>query len=210
MIQQRKDEVTDYDPPIDRTQELMGYEKPNRLKDIIEWLRTIVFALLFAIIIMFFFTPTIVKEHSMEPNFSENDYVILSKKAYEFFGDPKRGDVIVFKSHIPLENGEKNHNKLLIKRVIGVPGDTIDINNGKVFVNGTELKEDYISVDYTLGNVVDKKVGKNQYFCLGDNRPVSLDSRSGTVGMVSRDSIVGKAVFRLLPVKKMGLIKNPF
>ena len=93
-----------------------------------EWIKDIIIAIVIALIVVQFIKPTIVKQSSMEPNFYENDYLFVSKQSYTF-GEPKRGDVVVVHSALLRENGDE---KLLIKRVIGLPGDKIDISDGKV------------------------------------------------------------------------------
>lgn len=175
-----------------------------------EWLRDVVIAVLIAILIMQFIRPTIVKQSSMEPTFYENHYLILSKQAYGLFGnEPQPGEIVVFQSDLLDENGRE---KLLIKRVIGVPGDTIQIRNGKVYRNGDLLKEEYLAEGcLTYPEYVDEetyRVPTGQYFLMGDHREVSVDSRAEEVGFVPGDLIVGKVVFRLYPFDQMGVIKS--
>ncbi len=175
-----------------------------------EWLRDVVIAVLIAILIMQFIRPTIVKQSSMEPTFYENHYLILSKQAYGLFGnEPQPGEIVVFQSDLLDENGRE---KLLIKRVIGVPGDTIQIRNGKVYRNGDLLQEEYLAEGcLTYPEYVDEetyRVPTGQYFLMGDHREVSVDSRDEDVGFVPGDLIVGKVVFRLYPFDQMGVIKS--
>ena len=141
----------------------------------------------------------------MEPNFNANDYLFISKMSYKMH-DIKRGDVIVFHSDLLTETGQK---KLLIKRVIGLPGDQIDINNGKLYINGKLQHESYIKEQYTSGSIDGLVVPKGKLFCMGDNRRVSIDSRYEEVGCVSESKVVGKVVFRLYPFNKIGVIHNP-
>ena len=171
-----------------------------------EWIKDILIAIVIAIVVVQFIKPTIVKESSMEPNFYENDYLFVSKQSYTF-GEPKRGDVVVFHSSLVQENGDE---KLLIKRIVGLPGETIDISDGKVYINGEELKEDYTKEGYTSGEISGLVVPEGEVFCMGDNRRVSIDSRSDDVGCIDIDDIVGKVVFRLSPFSEIGMIKNPF
>lgn len=177
-------------------------------KELLLWVKDILIAVLVAIIIMQFIKPTLVKESSMEPNFIENDYLFVNRQSYKLLGgNPERGDVIVFKSHLTDSNGNQ---KLLIKRVIGVPGDVINIKDGEVFINDKQIDDDYTKERYTNGNIEDLRVPKDKYFCMGDNRTVSIDSRFPEVGFVDKDQIVGKVVFRAFPFKKAGTIKNPY
>ncbi len=165
-----------------------------------EWIRDIVIAILVAVAILQFIKPTIVKESSMEPTLYENHYIFLSRQAYNLFGDPQRGDIIVFDSDLPLDNGQT---KKLIKRVIGLPGEHVLIQDGCVYIDEQLLTEPYIK-DGTTSGYVDIVVPEGKLFCMGDNRLVSIDSRDERVGCVDEDRIVGKAVFRLYPFKLFG------
>ena len=112
------------------------------MKEAMGWVRDIVIAIIIAAIILFFFKPIIIQQESMQPTFYSNDYVVVSKQSYSIFGDIERGDVIVFRSSLLDENGDQ---KSLIKRVIGLPGDTIEIKNGYVILNGVTIHEDYLA-----------------------------------------------------------------
>ncbi len=166
-----------------------------------EWIRDIAIAVVIALAILAFIKPTIVKETSMENTLHSNDYVFVSKQAYKIFGDPEVGDIIVFKSDIEGANGK---NKLLIKRVIGLPGDTISISAGLVYRNGEALDEPYTKDGFTTGDAGEKTVPEGYLYVLGDNRIVSLDSRYDEVGFIDIDDVVGKAFFRLYPFSSMG------
>ena len=188
--------------------EILEEEKPGIGRILLEWAKDIVIAIIIALIVMQFIKPTIVQQRSMEPNFYTNDYVLVSKQSYGLFRQtPKLGDVIIFATDQTTDKGEE---KLLIKRVIGVPGDVITIRGGKVYINGEVIDDSYTADQFTTGDIVDLVVPENKVFCLGDNRGVSIDSRSSEIGFVDFDSIVGKAVFRLYPFSSMGRIKNPY
>ena len=182
----------------------------GRKQIILEWVRDIVIAIVIALAISMVIKPTVVKESSMEPNFYQNDYIFLNRIAYKFGHRPEKGDVIVFKSHSDNLLDKKGKNKLLIKRVIGVPGDTINIADGEVYINGELDDQSYTNDGETNGTVKDLKVPEGKLFCMGDNRFVSVDSRSKDVKLVDQDTIVGKAVFRLLPLGKMGVLHNVY
>ncbi|MGI6731842.1 MAG: signal peptidase I [Anaerovoracaceae bacterium] len=167
------------------------------------WIKDILIAVIAAIIIMQFIKPTIVKESSMQPTLYENNYIFLSKQSYRF-GKPAHGDIIVFHSDLKTVTGKE---KLLIKRVIGLPGETIMIKDGKVYINGEELEEPYLLEPITPGFLEETLVPENSLFVMGDNRMNSTDSRDSNVGFVELDEVVGKAVLRLYPFKDIGPIR---
>jgi signal peptidase I len=130
----------------------------------------------------------------MQPGLIDNQYVMVNKMAY-WFRNPERGDVIVF--HNP-----QNPNEDLIKRVIGLPGDTIQTDSNRVLVNNVPLDEkSYINAPTNAilnPGAKEWQVPPNQYFVLGDNRPVSFDSRY--IGPIPKDYIVGKAIMVFWPL----------
>jgi signal peptidase I len=168
-----------------------------------EWIRDIIIAVAVAVLVMQFIKPTIVKEHSMEPTLYENNYIFLSKQQYTFT-DINRGQIVVFRSNIETENGA---DKLLIKRVIALPGDTISISDGFVYLNGEVFAESYIKEPFTSGYVEEMTIPAGRAFVMGDNRQQSLDSRSDSVGLISTDTIIGMAVFRVFPFNQFGRLR---
>ncbi|MFR9193708.1 MAG: signal peptidase I [Anaerovoracaceae bacterium] len=167
------------------------------MKEAMGWVRDIVIAIIIAAIILFFFKPIIIQQESMQPTFYSNDYVVVSKQSYSIFGDIERGDVIVFRSSLLDENGDQ---KSLIKRVIGLPGDTIEIKNGYVILNGVTIQEDYLAEQGVSGEMEQITVDEDKIFVMGDNRAVSQDSRSPEVGQVDQDTVIGKVVLRIFPL----------
>ncbi len=170
--------------------------------EIVEWIKTIILSLVIALVITTFVKPTIVKNYSMSPTLEENDFLLINRFLYKRT-EPKKGDIVVFKSNLKTENG---NDKLLIKRVIAVPGDKLLINDGQVFVNDVLLEEDYIPGVYTNG-YIDTVIPEGKVFVMGDNRGNSLDSRDPSLGLVDFDAIMGKAFVRLFPFNKIGLLK---
>lgn len=162
-------------------------------KEIFEWIKTIALALVIAGVITTFARPSLVIGPSMEPTL-ENYNMLLMERISLFTKLPDRGDIIVFKSELALNSFMK---KSLIKRVIGIEGDHIQIFGGEVIVNGQKLTENYIN-SLTYGEI-DVVVPDGHVFVLGDNRQVSRDSRDGAVGFVSKNSIKGKAYIRIYP-----------
>lgn len=174
--------------------------------DIVE---TVVVALsIFLVIYLFFMQPHQVSGQSMEPNFHDGEYVLTDKVSYQT-GEPQRGDVVVF--HAPERSGcPEGTGCDFIKRILGLPGDTIAVRDNVFWVNGSPLSEPYISEEiltkpgnYTEGGR-EISLGQNEYFVVGDNRPFSSDSR--VWGPIGKEEIVGRAFFRYFPVDRMGII----
>lgn len=161
-----------------------------------EWIRDILIALVIAGIILFFLKPIVVKQESMQPTFYSDDYVLVSRQAYGILGEIERGDVIIFESDLLDATG---NNKNLIKRVIGLPGDTVEIKNGYVYLNDRIMNEPYVAEQGMSGQMEKVTVEEGKVFAMGDNRRVSQDSRSASVGQVDQDTIVGKVVLRIYP-----------
>ena len=133
---------------------------------------------------------------SMEPSFHENQYVLVDKLSYKI-GDPQRGDVVVFNYPLATERD-------FIKRVIGLPGETVTIGGGEVSINGVPLHEPYISQEPDYNG--SWTLGASDYFVLGDNRNSSLDSHSW--GPLDRHYLIGRAVFVYWPPSLWGLVPH--
>lgn len=177
----------------------------NFLLDTVQTL-LIVFAV-FLVIYVFLFRPFQVSGDSMLPTFLDKEYILTNIIALKF-GSPKQGDVIVFKA-------PNDPEKDFIKRVIGVPGDTVMIRNGDVYVNGILLDQSaYLNPGVkTYGGSFLREntpvtVLPDSYFVLGDNRSGSSDSREW--GFVPLDNIKGKSFFVYWPLDKMGIVNNPY
>ncbi len=145
---------------------------------------------------------TVVSGSSMESTLSDGDHLIINKISYRF-SDPKRFDIVVF----PYEYEEDTY---YIKRVIGLPGETIWLNDGKIYINGEVLEEDYGLETFTDAGIAAEPIvlGEDEYFLMGDNRNRSKDSRDPLVGVVNGDDFVGKAVFRIWPFGRIGSIND--
>ena len=163
-----------------------------------ELIRDIAVALVIVLILTSVIKPTIVKESSMEPTLFENHYLIVNKLAYKT-GEAQRGDIIVFESDLETEDGDK---KLLIKRIVGLPGETVTVSGGEVYIDGQLIEEDYLKDGITPGEITDCQVPEGQLFVMGDNRVVSIDSRE--LGCIDQDTVMGKAVLRLYPFNEIG------
>ena len=165
-------------------------------KEIFEWIATILAAVLVALFINnFIIVNATVPSSSMEKTIMTNDRVIGLRLAYRD-SDPERGDIVIFKF-------PDNEKILYIKRVIGMPGETVEIHNGEVTIDGEILSEPYLTTT-TEGDFGPYIVSEGHYFMMGDNRNNSADSRYWNNTYLSRDKIVGKAVLRYWPsVKKL-------
>ena len=153
---------------------------------------------------LFLFQPFIVRGSSMEPNFHTRDYLIVDEISYRF-SEPKRGEVIVFKN--PKDTSQK-----FIKRIIGLPGETVQIKEGKVIIfnddEGRILNDSSYLADITQtpGNIT-ISLKENEYFVLGDNRLFSYDSEDW--GALSRENIIGKVFVRIFPIPSFAKIETP-
>ena len=166
-----------------------------------EWIKDILIAIVVAFLVLQFIKPTIVQEHSMENTLQPNDYLFISKQSYHLFGDPQRGDIIVFHSALTTAEGAE---KLLVKRIIALPGDTISITGGVVYINGEAQDEPYTKDGYTNTEMEEITIPDGKLFCMGDNRQNSRDSRDSLIGLVDEDDVLGKAVLRLFPFSRFG------
>ena len=163
--------------------------------------REIVLTIIFALVLFFLLQATvqsfIVVGVSMKPNFESGQRLLVNKATY-YFHEPERGDVLIFKSPGSIRDD-------YIKRLIGLPGDTVEIKNKAVFVNGDKLDETYIRnpPNYTIK---EQKIPEDSYFVLGDNRNNSNDSHNGWV--VPRQNIIGKAWLSIWPPDKWGPVPD--
>lgn len=167
------------------------------------WLKEILVivlcALALAVVLKSFIIDTrAIPSSSMVPTIEEGDRVILWRLAYIFNSSPERGDIIVFNP--PAELNEKDD---LIKRVIGLPGETVEIKNGLVYIDGDPLDEDYLKEppDYEFEPVT---VPEDSYFMMGDNRNNSKDSHEWINPFIHEDEIKGKAIYRYWPLSRFG------
>lgn len=165
------------------------------------WIRDLAFSVLIAVVlIVFIYQPVKVEGTSMMPALTDQERIFINKFTYKFgIGSIERGDMVVFwYPHDPT--------KSYIKRVIGLPGDTVEIGSGNVFVNGRQLEEDYVTGEYRdHTSYPPVSVKPDSYYVLGDHRSSSNDSRMW--GTVERGYIYGKAVFVYWPLDKMGRLR---
>lgn len=182
-------------------------------KEILEWIKSIVLALVLALAITYFIKGTMVHGASMKPTLTHEDFLIVIKSK-----NIKYGDIVIINTDLeitskdiedlgPIGKFKIGKTKSLIKRAIAVEGDSIEISNGEVFLNGEKLEENYINGSDTFGDTFIKKIPEGKVFVMGDNRGNSLDSRNGEIGLVDIQNIKGKAIWRLYPFSKVGKLK---
>lgn len=177
-----------------------------------------VICLIVYLILHFVGQRTEVNGDSMDTTLADGQSLIMDKLSYRFH-DPERFDIVIFPGPeemivepTPVDRllHRKSRSPYFIKRVIGLPGETIQIIDGKVYIDGKELTEDV----YGITDYIDEPgiaanpltLGKDEYFCMGDNRPVSYDSRYEAVGPVKRSEFVGKVWIRIWPLDKFGKV----
>ncbi len=169
-------------------------------KTLIEIALIIGIAFQLALLIRLFVIPTAISGNSMEPGIHDKDYVLANRQVTGS-EELQRGDIILFRSHL---KDESQQEKVLIKRVIAVPGEQVQVTGGKVYINGEALEEDYIKDGTTDGEIPKVTVPEGAVFCLGDNRLQSRDSRDFAVWFVYDEEIIGKVFFRLYPFSGFG------
>ena len=151
------------------------------------------------IIRTFLIQPFLVSGASMEPNFSNGNYLLIDEITYRF-REPERGEVVVFRS-------PQDGSTFFIKRIVGLPDEIIAIKNNQIFIDGQVLEEDYLAPNVRTAGLADWTLEADEYFVLGDNRFNSFDSRNW--GPLNRKQIIGVARLRLLPVNEFEVFGSP-
>ncbi|HLR60139.1 MAG TPA: signal peptidase I [Pseudogracilibacillus sp.] len=165
---------------------------------LVKWIKASLIAIILAIILnTFIFSSSIVEGISMEPTLIDNDRIIFNKLIY-IISQPERGDIIII----------KQRDKKYIKRVIALPGETIEMSNHKLYIDSVEQPTSYVdpSDEILTGSFGPLKVPKEHYFVMGDNRLVSKDSRN-ELGLIKRDEIIGKSEFIISPFNRWSRTK---
>ena len=178
-------------------------EPKGILKELLGWIVYIADIIgLTWLIITFVGQRTRVSGHSMEATLHDGDNLIVDKLSYRF-RDPKRFEIIVF----PYSHKE---NTYYIKRIIGLPGETVQVKDGYVYIDGEKLDENYgLEVMEDAGIAAEPiELGEDEYFVLGDNRNHSSDSRDPSVGILHRDELIGRAWIRIWPLDSIGVIPH--
>ena len=191
-------------PPFEDNDEKAENSDNTVIKEILDWAKHIAVAVAIGLLLVFFVVQrNEVVGSSMVPNLNEDDQLLVQKISRLFSGGIGYEDIITINAdglyNRPLS--EKN----IIKRVIGIPGDKIDIENGEVYRNDIKLDEKYldsVTTDERNEKYSHIVLDDDEFYVLGDNRPVSLDSR--TFGPITRDRIIGEVLFRILPLDSFG------
>jgi len=172
---------------------------------ILEILQMVVLAAIVVLPIRYFiFQPFLVQGQCMEPNFENRDYLIVDEISFRF-REPKRGEVVVFRYPY-------NPSQRYIKRIIGLPGETLEIKDNKVIIYSEGKaqvldEKGYLSPDVLTAGELRIRLDENEYFVLGDNRGVAFDSRRW--GLLPRKNIIGRVIFRLWPITALAKIEPP-
>jgi len=172
-----------------------------RLKHwMVDWTETILVAFFLALVIRAFFLQVFwIPSSSMVPTLNINDRVVVNKIA-PFFRDPRRFEVIVFRLHATRWAPKRD----LIKRVIGLPGETLEVKQGVVNINGQPLEELH-TMNHDYCNYGPVRIPDDSYFVMGDNRPASADSRY--FGFLPRNDLIGPALFKIWPISQFSLVR---
>ena len=166
---------------------------------IFDWAETIVVALILALIIRAFFLQVFwIPSGSMEPSLDISDRIVVNKVRY-YFRPPQRQEVVVFRQVGSIDETKKD----LIKRLMGLPGETLQVKNGIIYTNGKAVVEKH-PMNQDFANFGPVTIPADAYFVMGDNRPASADSRYW--GFLPRKNIIGQAFLRIWPITKFGLI----
>ncbi|MEG1459112.1 MAG: signal peptidase I [Acetivibrio sp.] len=178
--------------------------RKKRLRSLIIWIIEILLVILLAyLVIAFGVEKTTMIGDSMSTTLEDGNKIIVNKMAYRFT-EPKRFDIIVFKQ------AGKEHGYYTIKRILGLPGETIQIKEGSIYVNGSCIKEKSNVELCVNGGMAEEKIllDENEYFVLGDNRNNSEDSRFANIGNIIKEDIIGKAWIRLHPFDFINMINT--
>lgn len=181
------------------------YMGTSKIKSIFLWIGEILAVVILGIVLVIGFGKVVVmQEGSMEPTLEAGDKMLVNRVAYRV-GGPKRGDVIVFHT-----DDEKKTISTHIKRIVGLPGEKVQIKEGKILINGEILQEKTAFPEIENPGMAEKEMvlKSGEYFVLGDNRNNSEDSRFMDIGTVKKGNIIGKLWMRILPKEKIGLLRR--
>ena len=176
----------------------------NKTQNVIRWVFEIAVTVVFAVLVAISLFQTVtIQENAMEPTLAVGEKFFVNKAVYKV-SSPKRGDIIVFKTNVTDDAA------LHIRRVIGLPGESVLIKDGKIYINGELYEEAGDYPDISNPGLAETSISleSGEYFVLGDNRNNSEDSRYSDIGNIKKNYIVGKLWFTVSPRSKMGFMKN--
>lgn len=176
-------------------------KKKSAIREVFGWLIYLIILVTVAFLIIHFVGErTVVSGESMVPTLQDGDNLVVDKLSYRF-RNPKRFEIVVF----PFQYQKDTY---YIKRIIGLPGETVQIYDGIVYINGKPLKESYGNQPIRNPGLASETItlGEDEYFVLGDNRNNSADSREPSVGNIHKKDIIGRALFRMWPIDNVGLL----
>ncbi len=179
----------------DHSREFKANGRGHLFSEIIE---SVAIAVILAVVIrVFLFQPFYIPSGSMEPTLTKGDRIIVNKLIYRF-KEPQRGDIVVFKYPVDPKRD-------FIKRVIGLPGETLQIKNSKLYINGVPISQPFLPEGLKYGDFGPVDIPEDRYFMMGDNRNNSEDSR--VWGTLPRENIIGKAIFIYWPVDRIKALR---
>ena len=165
-------------------------ESVKKKGELMSWLKTIIISIIIVgILRIFVFEFVYVERFSMHPTISDSDKLCVLKINYTF-SSPKREDIAIVKI---------SEDKKYVKRVIGLPGETIEVKNNIVYIDDMPIEENYLPPHITYSDFEKITIPEGKYFVMGDNRVSSIDSRDPDIGLISEENFIGKVIFRLSP-----------
>lgn len=201
----RKKRARERQRELRRRQQEMHESEPSVLRELLGWLLYIIIIIgVTYLIITYVGQRTKVVGDSMNPTLQSQDNLIVDKLSYRF-RDPERYEIIVF----PYKYEE---NTYYIKRIIGLPGETVQVMDGSVYINGERLEESFDLIEAGKEGIASEPItlGEDEYFVMGDNRNRSSDSRDSSVGVLKKDDFVGRAWIRIWPLKSIGVVSHEY
>lgn len=164
---------------------------PKKKSEAVEWVKAIIFAVILAIFIRaFVFEMVRIEQSSMYPTLHSGDKCAVLKAGY-IFGEPERGDIVI---------ANVSSGKRYVKRVIALGGESIEIKDSTVYINGEVFEEEYLPEGLEYEDYPLTVIPEGEYFLMGDNRPTSIDSRNGSIGFIEEKDIIGRVFLRLSPM----------
>jgi signal peptidase I len=187
-----------------QTSDHKASQAPGLMDELWDWVKSIAIALALVIFIhQFVFNLSTVRGHSMEPTLLDGEWLFINKLVY-WIGDPQRGDIVIFKETTP----DTEKAQYLVKRVVGIAGDKLEIHAGRLYINGQAAMEPYTDTRIQ-GDMAEVVVREGHLFVMGDNRHAGASKDSRFFGQIAVDEMKGRAQFILWPLSKAGSLDRP-